>query len=89
MDVAGQVCPSMVFPRQEYWSKLPFLSPGDLPNPGTEPLSPGSAGGFFTTVPVGKPIFRYVSVFPFSLRELRNTGIHGSDICCHQVVELV
>ena len=29
----------MGFPRQEYWSGLPFPSPGDLPNPGIEPLS--------------------------------------------------
>ena len=32
----------MGFPRQEYWSGLPFLSPGDLPNPGIEPRSPVS-----------------------------------------------
>ena len=32
---------SMGFPRQEYWSGSPFSSPGDLPNPGTEPMSPG------------------------------------------------
>ena len=31
---------SMGFSRQEYWSGLPFLSPGDLPNPGIEPGSP-------------------------------------------------
>ena len=31
---------SMGFPRQEYWSGLPFPSPGDRPNPGTEPVSP-------------------------------------------------
>ena len=31
---------SMGFPRQEYWSGLPFPSPGDLPNPGIEPKSP-------------------------------------------------
>ena len=30
----------MGFPRQEYWTELPFLSPGDLPDPGTEPMSP-------------------------------------------------
>ena len=30
----------MRFPRQEYWSGLPFHSPGDLPNPGIEPGSP-------------------------------------------------
>ena len=42
----------MEFPRQEYWSGLPFPSPGDLPNPGIEPASlasPALAGEFFTT----------------------------------------
>ena len=39
---------SMGFPRQEYWSGLPFPSPGDLPDPGIEPTSPALAGGFFT-----------------------------------------
>ena len=38
--VAYQTPPSMGFFRQEYWSGLPFPSPGDLPNPGTEPGSP-------------------------------------------------
>ena len=38
--VAYQVPPSMGFSRQEYWSGLPFPSPGDLPDPGTEPGSP-------------------------------------------------
>ena len=33
----------------------PFPSPGDLPNPGTEPMSPALAGGFYTTEPPGKP----------------------------------
>ena len=32
----------MGFPRQEYWSELPFPSPGDLPDPGIEPASPAS-----------------------------------------------
>ena len=40
---------SMGFPRQEYWSGLPFPSPGDLRDPGIEPKSPASAGKFFTT----------------------------------------
>ena len=35
-----QAPPSMGFSRQEYWSGLPFLSPGDLPDPGIEPRSP-------------------------------------------------
>ena len=38
--VAYQAFLSMGFSRQEYWSGLPFPSPGDLPNPGTEPGSP-------------------------------------------------
>ena len=45
---------SMGFPRQEYWSRLPFPSPGELPNPGTEPGPPALAGGFFVTEPPGK-----------------------------------
>ena len=42
----------MEFSRQEYWSGLSFPPPGDLPNPGIEPLSlvsPALVGGFFTT----------------------------------------
>ena len=38
--VAHQAPPSMGFSRQEYWSGFPFLSPGDLPDPGIEPRSP-------------------------------------------------
>ena len=50
--VAHQAPLSMGFPRQEYWSGLPFSPPGDLPDPGTEPMSlksPALAGRFFTT----------------------------------------
>ena len=36
----GQAPLSMGFPKQEYWSSLTFLSPGDLPDPGIEPRSP-------------------------------------------------
>ena len=52
---------SMGFPRQEYWSGLPFPSPGDLPNPEMKPASPALAGGFFTTEPPGKPMLRVVA----------------------------
>ena len=38
--VAHQAPPSMGFSRQEYWSGLPFPSPGNLPNPGIKPGSP-------------------------------------------------
>ena len=50
--VAQQAPLSMEFCRQEYWSGLPFPSPGDLPNPGIEPeffVSPALAGELFTT----------------------------------------
>ena len=45
--VASQAPLSMGFSRQEYWSGLPFPSPGDLQDPGIQPASPASAGGFF------------------------------------------
>ena len=45
----------MEFPRQEYWSGLPFPSPGDLPNPGIKPTSPAVSGRFFTLEPLEKP----------------------------------
>ena len=38
--IACQASLCMEFPRQEYWSGLPFPSPGDLPDPGTEPPFP-------------------------------------------------
>ena len=50
--VADQVPLSMEFSRQEYQSRLPFPTPGDLPAPVIEPAShasPALAGGFFTT----------------------------------------
>ena len=54
---------SMGSPRQEYWSWLPFPSPGALPNPGIEHGSPGWAGGFFTMEPPGKPNRKHCWVF--------------------------
>ena len=39
----------MAFSRQEYWSGLPFPTPGDLPNPGIESVSLALTGEFFTT----------------------------------------
>ena len=55
---AHQAPLSMGFPRQEYWSGLQFPSAGHLPAPGIKPVylvSPAMAGGFFTTMPPGKP----------------------------------
>ena len=46
----------MGFLRHEYWSGLPFPSPGDLLNPEIKPTSPTLAGGVSTTEPPGKPV---------------------------------
>ena len=46
---------SMRFSRQEYWSRLPFPSPGDLPIPGIEPGSPALQAVSFPTELQGKP----------------------------------
>ena len=53
--VGHQAPPSMGFPRQEYWSGLPFPSPGDLPDPGIEPRSPTLQADALTYEPPGKP----------------------------------
>ena len=45
---------SMGFSRQEYWSGLPFHSPGDLSDPEIKPIPPALAGRFFTVEPPGK-----------------------------------
>ena len=54
--LACQALLSVGFPRQEYWSGLPLTSPGDLPNPGTEPISLALADRFFTSEPTGKTL---------------------------------
>ena len=57
--VACQAPLTMRFSRQEYWSVLPFPLPGDLPDPGTEPVSPASPAlqvYFLTTEPPWKPL---------------------------------
>ena len=57
--VAHQAPLSMGFPRQEYWSRVPLPSPGDLPDLGLQLESPVSADGFFTSEPPGKPSLAY------------------------------
>ena len=56
MDGSPQVPLSMGFPRQEYWSVLPFPTSGNLPNPRIKPTFPALAGGFFSTESPGKPM---------------------------------
>ena len=66
--IAHQASPSMGFPRQEYWSGLPFPPPGDLSDPGIEPMSPVSPtlqADSSLLEPSGKPLVKgyLVSVF--------------------------
>ena len=53
--VTYQAPQSMGFSRQEYWSGLPFPSPGDLSNPGIEPRSPALQTDALPSEPLGKP----------------------------------
>ena len=53
--VAYQAPPSMEFSRQEYWSGLPFPSPGDLPDPGIKPIFPALQADALPSEPPGKP----------------------------------
>ena len=52
--LAYQTPQSMEFSRQEYWSGLPFLSPGDFPNPGIEPRAPTLQADALPSEPPGK-----------------------------------
>ena len=64
---------SMGFPRQEYWSGLPsWKDPGDLPDPGIEPISPALASKFFTTKPPGKP----KNLFKVQLKRRNNHALN-------------
>ena len=60
--VACQASLSMGFPRQEYWSGLPFPAPGDLPDPGMEPVSLVSQSDSLSIEPLRKPSSVYTSV---------------------------
>ena len=55
--VACRAPQPMELPRQEYWSGLPFCSPGDLPNPGTEPSSPALQADSLPSKLPGKPLY--------------------------------
>ena len=58
--VVYQASLSMGLYRQEYWSGVPFPSPGDLPDPGIEPRSPALQADTLPSEPPGKPIKKYV-----------------------------
>ena len=61
-SIAHQTPLSRRFPRQEYWSGLPFPSSGDRPNSGIEPVPPTLVGGFFTTEPPGKTLYLLTTI---------------------------
>ena len=54
---------AMGFPRQEYWSGLPFPSPGYLPNLEIEPKSPTLHTDSLWSEPPGKPLYMYSSLY--------------------------
>ena len=55
--VVNQAPLSMGYPRQEYWSGLPFPSPGDLPNPGNEPMTRAWQVNSLLLSHLGSPIY--------------------------------
>ena len=65
--VAYQAPQSVEFSRQEYWSGLPFPSPGDLPNPGIEPRSPALHADALPSERPGKSGVNLGSVYSESL----------------------
>ena len=89
---------SMGFPRQEYWSGLPFPFPRDHPDPGIEPASPVLARRLFTSKPPGKPIYlvnslqnlteRIIKHFPFFTdEETEAHTIHKASHGQHRLAE--
>ena len=71
-NVAHQA-PPWDFPRQEYWSGLPFPPSGDLSDPGIKSVSPSLAGGFPTTEPPGQPLDCF-------LAHSRNVQLTSADV---------
>ena len=65
----------MGFSRQEYWSGLPFPSPGDLLNPGIEPRSPTLQADSLLSEPPGKPKNTGVGSLSHPQGNLSNPGI--------------
>jgi len=76
--IAYQAPPSMGFSRQECWSRLPFPSPGHLPDPGIEPGSPSLRADALPSEPPGKP---QNSKLPFKIKTYLFTvpNSHQSD----------
>ena len=69
--VARQAPLSMGFPRQEYWSGLPFLSPRDLPDTGVKPRSPVLQADSLPSEPPGKPYICYTCKYIVNILKIR------------------
>ena len=54
----------MEFSKQEYWSGLPFPSPGDLPDPGMKPRSPALQADSLPSEPIGNQSFIHRNALP-------------------------
>ena len=70
----------MRFPRQEYWSGLPFPSPGNLPKPGIEPWSLARQADSLPSEPPGKPVIVSQTFLAFG-------DLDGFEKCCSCVGE--
>ena len=73
--VAHQAPLSMGFSRQEYWSRLPFPSPGDLPNLGIEPRSPAFQADALSSEPPGKPYVYAYNIIIHSSQKIETISV--------------
>ena len=67
---------SMGFSRQEYWSGLPFPSPGDLPNPGIEPRSPALKADPLLSEPLVETIIFFLLFWNLCFKQRMYISIH-------------
>ena len=68
----------MGFSKQEYWSGLPFPSPGDLPDPGIEPRSPALEADALTSEPLSKN--HSITFIPIKMATIRNKQTNKQEI---------
>ena len=88
--VTRQAPLSMGFPRQKYWSRLPFPSPGDLPNPGIESestVSPALQGDSLSAEPLEKPSI-FNTKYQFYPNETTKSGPIGQKIEINDILKI-
>ena len=89
MDCSPQSPLSMGLSRQEYWSGLPFPPPGDLPNPGVEPMSLTSPALQAGSLPLAPPVLRSLYVSGGVCGTLPCVCVSGCRIPCGRLGECV